>query len=152
MRLIFLPKRVDDQLEGEAGMEFDRPQDRPNGNALLNAAPASFVVTIDGVGRVTAYSDERVLVSLERAQSLGRLPELRNKLPIGCRRGGCGICRARVLKGNYRSEAMSQEHVLPEDRDVGIVLCCSIFALSDISLRLEPAPEARPRTAVAAGS
>jgi ferredoxin len=140
MRLISLPKRVDDQLEGEVGMEFDRPQDRPNGNALLNAAPASFIVTIDGVGHV------------ERAQSLGRLPELRNKLPIGCRRGGCGICRARVLKGNYRSEAMSQEHVPPEDRDVGIVLCCSIFALSDISLRLEPAPKARPRTAVAAGS
>ena len=133
-------------------MEFDRPQDRSDGKAPLNAAPVSFVVTIDGAGHVPASSDERVLVSLERAQSLGRLPELRNKLPIGCRRGGCGICRARVLKGNYRSEAMSQEHVPPEDRDVGIVLCCSIFALSDITLRLEPAPKARPRTAVAAAS
>jgi ferredoxin len=133
-------------------MAFDRPQDRPNGKAPFNAAPVSFVVTIDGVGHVPAFSDERVLVSLERAQSLGRLPELRTKLPVGCRRGGCGICRARVLKGNYRSEAMSLEHVPPEDRDVGIVLCCSIFALSDITLRLEPAPKARLRTAVAAGS
>jgi len=131
-------------------MAFDRPQDRSDGKALFNAAPRSFVVTIDGVGQVSAFSDERVLVSLERAQSLGRLPELRTKLPIGCRRGGCGVCRARVLKGNYRSEAMSQEHVPPEDRDVGIVLCCSIFALSDITLRLEPAPKGRPRTALAA--
>ena len=133
-------------------MTFDRPQGPLDENAPVSGAPESFVVTIDGVGHVPAFSDERVLISLERAQSLGRLPDLRIKLPVGCRRGGCGICRARVLKGNYRSEAMSQEHVSPEDRDVGIVLCCSIFALSDISLRLEPAPKARPRTAVAAGS
>ncbi|WP_429363760.1 2Fe-2S iron-sulfur cluster-binding protein [Paraburkholderia sp. GAS32] len=117
---------------------------------MVGAAPESFVVAIDGVGHVPTFSDERVLVSLERAQSLGRLPELKTKLPVGCRRGGCGICRARVLKGNYRSEAMSQEHVSPEGRDLGIVLCCSIFALSDITLRLEPAPKARPRTVVAA--
>ncbi|NPT60254.1 2Fe-2S iron-sulfur cluster-binding protein [Paraburkholderia elongata] len=133
-------------------MAFDRPQVPPDEKAPVGAAPVPFVVTIDGVGHVPAFSDERVLVSLERAQSLGRLPELRIKLPVGCRRGGCGICRARVLKGNYRSEAMSQEHVSREDRDLGIVLCCSIFALSDITLRLEPAPKARPRTVVAADS
>jgi ferredoxin len=133
-------------------MAFDQPHVPPDEKAPLSVAPVSFVVTIDGVGHVRAFSDERVLVSLERAQSLGGLPELKTRLPVGCRRGGCGICRARVLKGNYRSEAMSQEHVSPEDRDVGIVLCCSIFALSDITLRLEPAPKARPRTVVAADS
>ena len=149
---MFYRKEWTTNLMGEAGMALDRPEDRLNGKAPFDAAPVSFVVTIEGAGHVPAYSDERVLVSLERAQSLGALPELKTKLPVGCRRGGCGICRARVLKGNYRSEVMSQEHVQPEDRDVGIVLGCSIFALSDITLRLEPAPKARPRTAVAAAS
>ena len=133
-------------------MAFVRPQGSQETNASVTDAPMSFVVTIDGVGHVSTFSDERVLVSLERAQSLGRLPALRTKLPVGCRRGGCGVCRARVTKGSYRSEAMSQEHVSLEDRDVGIVLCCSIFALSDITLRLEPAPKAGLRTTVVAHS
>ena len=149
MNLIFCQKELWAEWIGGAGMAFDQPDER---KTPVGAAPVSFVVTIDGVGHVSAFSDERVLVSLERAQSLGRLPELRIRLPVGCRRGGCGICRARVLKGDYRSEPMSQVHVSPEDRDIGIVLCCSIFALSDITLKLEPAPKARPRTAVAAGS
>ncbi len=148
MNLIFCQKELATEWIGDAGMAFDQPDEE----TPVGAAPRSFVVTIDGVGQVSAFSDERVLVSLERAQSLGRLPELRTRLPVGCRRGGCGICRARVLKGDYRSEAMSQMHVSPEDRDIGIVLCCSIFALSDITLRLESAPKARPRTAVASGS
>ena len=54
------------------------------------------------MGRRTAYEGERVLVALERAQGFGQLKNLPRRLPVGCRRGGCGVCRVRVLSGEYR--------------------------------------------------
>lgn len=99
--------------------------------------PPRFTVTVDGHGTATATSQERVLVALERAQGFGRLKGLPRKLPVGCRRGGCGICRVRVLEGDYRVTPMSREHVSAEDQAEGVVLACAIYALTDLTLRLE---------------
>ncbi|WP_240008552.1 2Fe-2S iron-sulfur cluster-binding protein [Pseudaquidulcibacter saccharophilus] len=89
-------------------------------------------------GSSTGYADERVLVSLERAQGFGKLKNLPKRLPVGCRRGGCGICRARILEGNYKRDPMSREYVTLEDEKEGLVLLCAIYPLSDLKVRLEP--------------
>ena len=99
--------------------------------------PQRFTVTVEGHGTATATSEERVLVALERAQGFGRLKGLPRKLPVGCRRGGCGICRARVLEGDYRVTPMSREHVSAAEEAEGVVLSCAIYALTDLTLRLE---------------
>lgn len=104
-------------------------------------APTRYVLTLEGHGEGSGYASERVLVALERAQGFGRLTNLPRKLPVGCRRGGCGVCRVRVLRGQYRSDVMSRAHVSEEDEARGVVLACCIYPLSDLSLRLEtPAP------------
>lgn len=102
-------------------------------------ADERFPIRVEGSGEAAGYSGERVLVSLERAQGFGQLRNLPCKLPVGCRRGGCGICRVRVMSGQYRSDRMSRAHVSAEDEAVGLTLACCIYPLSELSLRLEPA-------------
>jgi ferredoxin len=94
-------------------------------------------ITLEGHGAASGYVDERVLVALERAQGFGKLKGLPRRLPVGCRRGGCGICRVRVTSGDYRRAPMSRDHVSAEDEAAGVVLACCIYPLSDLSLRLE---------------
>ena len=101
-------------------------------------AGARFTLTLKGHGAGCGYAEERVLVALERAQGFGQLKDMPRRLPVGCRRGGCGICRVRVLEGDYRRDPMSRTHVSVEDEAAGLVLSCCIYPLSDLSLRLEP--------------
>jgi ferredoxin len=100
-------------------------------------APQRFQIALEGHGVASAYEGERVLVALERAQGFGQLRNLPRRLPVGCRRGGCGICRVRVLEGEYDSGPMSRAHVSAEDEAAGVVLSCCIYPRSDLSLRLE---------------
>lgn len=104
----------------------------------LAASVRRVSITVEGHGVVTASTAERVLVALERAQGFGLLKGLPRKLPVGCRRGGCGICRARVLDGDYRVTPMSRAHVSAAEEAEGVVLSCAIYARSDLTLRLEP--------------
>ncbi|ACK50431.1 ferredoxin [Methylocella silvestris BL2] len=101
-------------------------------------ASERFTLTLEGHGASSGYADERVLVALERAQGFGQIKNMPCRLPVGCRRGGCGICRVRVLAGAYRRDPMSRTHVSVEDEGAGLVLACCIYPLSDLSLRLEP--------------
>jgi ferredoxin len=105
---------------------------------LVNAeSPERISISLEGYGAGAGYCDERVLVALERAQGMGKLRNMPRRLPVGCRRGGCGICRVKVLAGEYRKTAMSRTHVSFEDEAEGVVLACCIYPLSDLSLRLE---------------
>ena len=67
-------------------------------------------------------------------------------LAVGCRGGGCGVCRVRVLDGTYRTLRMSRRHVSEADEAGGIALACRLLASSPIVI--EPAPP----TAGAAGA
>lgn len=72
--------------------------------------------------------EESVLSGYEKAYPTNRL--------IGCRMGGCGICRVKVVTGEYRSEKMSKAQVSSDDQAQGIVLACKIFPLSDIRMEI----------------
>lgn len=96
-----------------------------------------YTIEVEGAGVATCSDAERVLVALERAQGFGKLKGLPRKLPVGCRRGGCGICRARVVAGQYRHDPMSRAHVSEVDEAAGLVLSCAIYPLTDLCLRFE---------------
>ena len=100
-------------------------------------APRRFHIILEEHGLASAYEGERALVALERAQGFGQLKNMPRRLPVGCRRGGCGGCRVRVLIGDYRSDRMSRSHISAEDEAEGVVLACCIYPQSDLSLRLE---------------
>lgn len=69
-------------------------------------------------------------------QSVLRAMEAQNKhcLPVGCRGGGCGLCKVRVLTGDYECGRMSCKHVPVEAREQGYALACRLFARSDLCI------------------
>lgn len=46
---------------------------------------------------------------------------------VGCRSGGCGVCRVRVLSGDYVTGDMSGAQVSAEERGRGVALACQLF-------------------------
>jgi ferredoxin len=51
----------------------------------------------------------------------------------GCCGGGCGICRMRIVSGEYHPfKAMSAAHVSEADLAQGIVLICCVQPRSDL--------------------
>lgn len=56
----------------------------------------------------------------------------RRELPAGCHGGGCGVCRVRIIKGDYECLPMSTDRVTLEERDRGLALACRVFPRSDM--------------------
>ena len=54
----------------------------------------------------------------------------------GCHGGGCGICKVRVLAGEFTSGNMSRAHVEPESIERHDVLACQIYPLSNLVVEL----------------
>jgi ferredoxin len=88
---------------------------------------AVFEITIEDTGEVyRCTSDESLLCGMERLGKRG--------IPVGCRGGGCGVCKVRITQGDYRKRVMSREHVTLEEEGAGIVLACRVRPLSDLRL------------------
>lgn len=67
----------------------------------------------------------------------------RHAIPIGCRGGGCGVCKVEVLTGEFSAGRMSRTHVSEDDQRRGIVLACKIRPQSDLRLRIVPSAGAK---------
>jgi len=52
---------------------------------------------------------------------------------VGCRQGGCGYCRIKIISGTFKIGPMSKAHISDEDLNQGIVLACRTYPTSDIS-------------------
>jgi ferredoxin len=70
--------------------------------------------------------DQTLLAGME---ALGR-----KGIPIGCRGGGCGICKVHVRSGEYRAGKMSRACVSEEEQARRIALACRIYPRSDVVL------------------
>jgi ferredoxin len=57
-------------------------------------------------------------------------------IPVGCRGGGCGVCKIEILAGTYSKRVMSCEHVSEADEAAHRVLACRTKPTSDITLRV----------------
>src|SRR5215212_8995492 len=86
------------------------------------------IVQPDGV-RVTTMADETLLRALGRAGLRYR---------VGCKRGGCGICKVQLLLGEVRYERPIAASVLSDDERVeGISLSCRAVPLTNIVIELQ---------------
>lgn len=54
---------------------------------------------------------------------------------MGCRNGGCGVCKVQIVQGQYVSRVMSRDHVSAED-EAKWALSCRVRPASDITLRV----------------
>jgi ferredoxin len=72
--------------------------------------------------------DQHLLAGME---ALGR-----KGIPVGCRGGGCGVCKIEITSGEYTKRVMSRDHVTVEEEAGGCVLACRVKPQSDITLRV----------------
>ena len=86
-------------------------------------------VTIADTGEHYACTgDESLLSAMAR---LGR-----RGIPVGCRGGGCGVCKIEVLAGEFHTRAMSRDHVSDDDVAHQRLLACRVYPSSDLSLKV----------------
>lgn len=71
-------------------------------------------------------------------------------IPVGCRSGGCGVCRIRVNTGTYELGRMSRAEISPEDEAAGVLLACQVRPTSDLEVTVLGKPFTATATAVAA--
>jgi len=108
-----------------------------NNMTTTASQPRHCIVLGDRQAGFDASPEQSVLVAMERAgQAL---------IPVGCRGGGCGQCRIRILNGEYFSKRMSRAWVSPEDEAEGQVLACRVFARGDLTIVPDP-PEITTHT------
>ena len=82
----------------------------------------------DGL-QVTAAGAETVLKALSRAGL---------KYRVGCKRGGCGICKVQLVLGEVRYERPIADSVLSDDERVaGICLSCRAVPITNIAIELQ---------------
>jgi ferredoxin len=87
--------------------------------------------------------NENILQAMERSR-IGL--QMLHSIPVGCRGGGCGICRIKIVSGEVETKKMSVKHVTEDQRQAGFTLACRAFPRSALTLEL-----ATPEVAVAAG-
>lgn len=56
-------------------------------------------------------------------------------IPVGCRGGGCGVCKVRVVSGRFDYGLMSRRHVSADERGQGLALACRLFPLGDSEIQ-----------------
>lgn len=90
---------------------------------------ASHTVRFVETGETLACTDDRsLLTSMER---LGR-----KGIPVGCRNGGCGVCKVRVITGTCERRVMSRAHVTHDEEREGYALACRITPSSDMAVQV----------------
>jgi CDP-4-dehydro-6-deoxyglucose reductase len=96
----------------------------------MNDEEVAVEVTIlpDGV-HVVAREDETLLRALARAGLRYR---------VGCKRGGCGICKVQLKLGEVSYERPIADSVLSDDERVeGICLSCRAVPITNIVIELQ---------------
>ncbi|PWC53502.1 2Fe-2S iron-sulfur cluster binding domain-containing protein [Azospirillum sp. TSO22-1] len=101
----------------------------------------------DAAGVILCQPGETIVAAMERTAMLSfRTGKDQPRVAVGCRKGGCGVCRVQVLDGAYRALPMSRAHVSDDDRRDGYVLACCVVPESDLAVRLAPRLPVRPTT------
>lgn len=86
-------------------------------------------ITIEETGeRFVCAESESLLSAMARSGRRG--------IPLGCRGGGCGVCKVQVTCGDFVARAMSRQHVSVDDEAQRRVLACRVFPRTDIALKV----------------
>lgn len=78
--------------------------------------------------QLACTDNQSLLQSMERLGYRG--------IPVGCRNGGCGVCKVHVLEGQVERRAMSRAHVSPDEEAQGIGLACRLTPRSNLTVRV----------------
>ena len=87
---------------------------------------------------VTIENSNHEFICSENQNVLKAMEQLAlDTIPVGCRGGGCGVCRVQVLgNSRYRTGKMSRAEISLDDEQNGICLACKLIPESDLKIRV----------------
>jgi len=95
----------------------------------MSSSGAQYNIELINTGdRFTCRDDVDVLRGMERLNYKG--------IPVGCRGGGCGVCKVTVVSGAYETKKMSRAYVSEEEEAAGTVLACRLYPRGDLRLEV----------------
>jgi ferredoxin len=94
---------------------------------VTELAALSILITDTGE-RFTCAPGENLLKAMERLNRRG--------IPVGCRGGGCGVCKIQVRRGQFTALKMSRAHVSAEEEASGVALACRVMPTTDLELQV----------------
>ena len=102
------------------------------------AGAGAYTITLNPVGDVVACgAGESVLAAILRSGA---------SVVFGCRGGGCGTCKMRLISGQVEHGRCSAAVLPEEEKTDGWFLSCQARALGDLTVSLTPANEYRGPT------
>lgn len=69
-------------------------------------------------------------------------------IDIGCRGGGCGLCKVKILAGNYQTKVMSKRHICEHQAANGYALACRLLPESDLVVESDHFKKSWPKRLV----
>jgi ferredoxin len=91
------------------------------------ASAMKYTVRITNTDEViSCVAPQNLLYAME---ALGR-----KGIPVGCRGGGCGVCKLRVESGTVENDTMSRSCVSVVEERQGFVLACRSRPTSDLTV------------------
>lgn len=92
------------------------------------AAIEQYAVAFSPLGdTVVCRGDETVLAAILRSGA---------KVVFGCRGGGCGACKMRLISGRVEHGRCSSAVLSPDEKQAGSFLSCQARPLSDLAVEL----------------
>lgn len=79
--------------------------------------------------------DQHLLQGMQTFQ-LGK--KMLEAIPVGCRGGGCGVCRIKIHAGEYEAKKMSRKHIPEDIQASGVALACRIYPRGDLDIDVQP--------------
>ncbi|WP_299950535.1 2Fe-2S iron-sulfur cluster binding domain-containing protein [Hyphomonas sp. BRH_c22] len=56
-------------------------------------------------------------------------------VPVGCRGGGCGVCKVEILGGDFSAGRMSRAHITFDDEQSGrAALACRMYPRGEVTV------------------
>ncbi|MGH7839258.1 MAG: NADH:ubiquinone reductase (Na(+)-transporting) subunit F [Candidatus Binataceae bacterium] len=92
-----------------------------------------FKVTLQPAGRAFTCLESETILDAAFREGL--------RLPHGCRSGGCGSCKARLIDGEVDDSKASLSALMDYERAAGMTLLCSCYPITDVEIWLERVEE-----------
>jgi ferredoxin len=99
--------------------------------ASVSVPPQKHRVTVDGAERELGCEPGQDVLNAAIKAGV-------SWLPVGCRGGGCGVCRVAVRSGSYEAGKMSKRLIASDDPAVVLALACKLYPRSDLELERAP--------------
>lgn len=88
--------------------------------------------------------DRPLLIAMER--------QAKDLIPVGCRGGGCGRCRIRIISGDFETKKMSKKFIGDSEQKENLTLACRTFPRSDVIFELRTPTQYDNKSTMRAGS